>query len=95
MSNIKRFSRLVERYLNEYKKDVIEEFYGVGTKVKVHSISYTSSSSKTLVILECIIILGDIINEDLLDRKMLDYLIKDASEIFFPDCFVQAMIRWD
>lgn len=94
-NNIKRFSRLIEKYVNEYKKQEIEEFYGPKTNVKVHTINY-STYPKLTIIIECIVVLGDVINEDTLDRRMIDYLIKDACEVFFPDCgSIKTMIRWD
>jgi len=94
-NNKKRFSRLIEKYVNDYKKEEIEEFYGLGTTVKIHSINYSNHPVQTILI-ECIIVLGNVISEEILDRKMVDYLVKDACEIFFPEVSsIKTMIRWD
>ena len=35
MDNKRRIYRLLERYINEFKKDAVESFYGKGSTIKI------------------------------------------------------------
>jgi hypothetical protein len=89
----KRLFRHIEVYLNEFKGYAVEEMYGKGTKIKIHSIS-DSLKDKCLLI-EAVIILGDTINEEFMDRELADVLIQDALVYFFPEYSIKSMVRWD
>lgn len=89
----RRLFRLIESYINDYQKEAVEEMYGVGTKIKIHSMS--ESYSQKAILFEAIIILGDTITEQVMDRKLADVLIQDAMIYFFPDQSIKTMVRWD
>lgn len=89
----KRLFRLIEVYLNEYRKNAVEEIYGKGTKIKIHTINH-SVSTKSLLI-EAVIYLGDIITEEVMDRELADVIIREALDYFYPECSIKTMIRWD
>ncbi len=85
---------MMERYLNIIKKDEIELMYGKGTTVKIHTINF--SITTTSMIVEAVIILGETINEETLDRRLVDYLIQDSIPYFFPELTsCKVMVRWD
>jgi hypothetical protein len=88
-----RFFRLIEVYLNDFRGEAIEEMYGKGTKIKVHSVSH-SIKDKSLLI-EAIIVLGDVINEEVMDRELADVIIQDALVYFYPEYSIKVMVRWD
>lgn len=89
----RRFFRLIESYINDFRKDAIEEMYGVGTKIKIHSMS--ESISQNALLFEVVIVLGDTITEERLDRKLADVLVQDALTYFFPDQSIKTYVRWD
>jgi hypothetical protein len=89
----RRLFRLIESYINDYQKDAVEEMYGVGTKIKIHNMS--ESSSQKAILFEAIIILGDTITEQVMDRKLADILIQDAMVYFFPNQSIKTYVRWD
>lgn len=93
MDKKKKIFRLIEHYINEFKGPIIKEAYGENSKIKIHNISY-SISQKT-VLIEAVVVLGDKINEEVIDRAFADYVINDAVPYFFPDVSVKTMIRWD
>jgi len=85
---------MIESYLNVIKKDEIETMYGKGTTVKIHTINFGVTSKSIMI--ESVIILGDNINEEVLDRRLVDYLIQDSMIYFFPEIeTVRVMTRWD
>ena len=88
-----RLFRLIESYLNEFKGDAVEEVYGKGTKIKIHTINFSVTSKS--VVLESIIVLGETINESVMDRTLADILIQDALIYFFPDYHIKTYVRFD
>jgi hypothetical protein len=93
MDRKKRIFRLIEVYLNEFKGSAVEEMYGKGTQIKIHSIS-DSIKDKSLLI-EAVIVLGNTINEEVMDRELADVLIQDALVYFYPEYSIKTMVRWD
>lgn len=89
----RRLFRLIESYLNDFQKESVEEMYGSGTKIKIHSMS--ESISQNSILFEVVILLGDQINEEVMDRKLADVLIQDALVYFFPDQHIKTYVRWD
>ena len=89
----RRLFRLIESYINDFQKDAVEEMYGVGTKIKIHNM--VESSSQKAILFEAIIILGDTITEQVMDRKLADILIQDAMVYFFPNQSIKTYVRWD
>lgn len=89
----KRLFSLLEFYINDFQKESIEKIYGVGTKIKVHSMgeSYSTNSLS----FELVIVLGDTINEECLVGELADVLINDALVYFFPHHRISTLIRWD
>lgn len=89
----RRLFRLIETYINDYQKEAVEEMYGVGTKIKIHNI--VESQTQKSVLFEAVIILGETITEQVMDRKLADVLIQDAMVYFFPDQSIKTYVRWD
>ena len=89
----RRLFRLIEIYLNEFEKNAIEQMYGVGTKIKIHSMS--ESLSEKSLLFEVVIVLGNTISEEIMDRKLADILVQDALVFFFPDHLIKTYVRWD
>ena len=67
MDNNRRLFRLIEVYLNGFKGDLVESIYGNRSIIKVHTVTFGVSDNSVLV--ELVVILGDVINEEILDTK--------------------------
>ena len=93
MDSKRRFFRLIESYINDFRKDALEEMYGSGTKIRIHTMS--ESLSQKALLFEVIIVLGDTITEETMDRKLADILVQDALTYFFPEHSVKTYVRWD
>ena len=89
----KRLFRLIEVYLNEYRKNAVEEIYGKGSKIKIHTINHSITTNSLLI--EAVIYLGDIITEEVMDRELADIILQEAIDYFYPECSIKTMIRWD
>ena len=85
--------KIIERYLNRNKQDLIKSWYGEGSYIKIHNID--ASYTKKIVIIDVKIILGKIINEEVMDRGLVDYLIENVLDILYPDFFHKSIITWD
>jgi hypothetical protein len=89
-----KLKNMMEKYLNVIKKNEIETMYGKGTYVKIHTINFGVTSPS--INIESVIILGNEINEETLDRRLVDYLIQDSIPYFFPEIdSVRVMTRFD
>jgi hypothetical protein len=89
----RRVIRLLESYLNDFRSEAVQEMYGSGSKIKIHDILHSTNSNSLL--LEVVIVLGNVINEDVMDRKLADILIQDALVYFYPDMPVKTYVRFD
>lgn len=88
-----RIIQILEHYINVLKKNEVELMYGVNSKIKIKGFEY-SISNKSLYI-EAKIVLGDIIDESVLDRSLADLLIQDSIVYVFDDVPVKLAIDYD
>lgn len=93
MDNKRRLFRLLEVYLNNFKGDLVESIYGKKSYIKVHTVTFGISDNSVLV--ELVVVLGDIINEETLDTSLAEVLIQDAIVYFFPEKKIKTLVRWD
>jgi hypothetical protein len=93
MDNKRRLYRLIEKYINDFKGDAVESIYGKGASIKVHTISF-GVTSKTML-LEAIVILGDTINEEVIDNSLAEILVRDSMIYFFPEHHIRTIVRFD
>ena len=79
--------------MNDFQGDAVQEMYGNGARIKVHSMnnSYTEKS----ILFEIVIVLGDKINESVMDKTLANILIQDALVYFFPDQKIKTYVRFD
>jgi hypothetical protein len=88
-----RLFRLIESYMNDFQGDAVQEMYGEGAKIKVHSMNH--SYSEKSVLFEIVIVLGSTINESVMDKTLANILIQDALVYFFPDQKIKTYVRFD
>lgn len=93
MDNKRRLYRLLEVYLNNFKGDLVENIYGKKSLIKVHTVTFGISDNSVLV--ELVVVLGDLINEETLDTSLAEVLIQDAIVYFFPEKKIKTLVRWD
>ena len=93
MDKKRRLFRLIESYFNDYQKDAVEEMYGRGSSIKIHTM--TQGYSTNSLLFEVVIVLGETISEQVMDRTLADILIQDALVYFFPDQNIKTYVRWD
>jgi hypothetical protein len=93
MDNKRRLYRLLEVYLNNFKGEMVETIYGKNSYIKVHTVTFGVSDNSVLV--ELVVVLGDTINEDVMDTSLAEVLIQDALVYFFPEKKIRTLTRWD
>jgi hypothetical protein len=68
--------------------------YGEGAKIKIHSWSYNGKGDTFLF--ELVIVLGEIINESVMDKTMAEVLLRDSLVYFYPEIQkIKCMVRFD
>jgi hypothetical protein len=93
LDNKRRLFRLIENYINDYQGGAVQEMYGKGSYIKIHNLNF--SVTQQSVLLEAVVVLGDLITEEHIDRALADVLIQDAMVYFFPECSVKTYVRFD
>jgi hypothetical protein len=93
MDNKRRLYRLIEKYLNDVKKEALELFYGKGSSIKINNVDF--GVTKNYVSIDAKILLGEIITEDILDESLAIVLIEDSMVYFFPDSQIKTCIAFD
>ena len=93
MDRKRKLFRLMESYMNDFRGNAVQEMYGKGSYIKIHNLNF--SVTQQSVLLEAVIVLGDLITEEHIDRKLADVLIQDAIIYFFPECSVKTYVRFD
>jgi hypothetical protein len=93
MDNKTKLIKLIEVYLNDIKGDLVFEFYGKGSSIKINNIDF--GVTKNYVSIDAKILLGEIITEDILDESFARVLIEDSMVYFFPDSQIITLINFD
>jgi hypothetical protein len=52
-------------------------------------------TQKKSVVIEIVIVLGDVISEAVMDERMATVLVSDGLGYFFPELSVHLIHRWD
>lgn len=89
----RRIFRLIENYINDFQGESVQTVYGNGARIKIHNISF--SVTNNVILMEAVIILGDLITEEYMDRSLADVLINDAMIYFYPECSIKTYVRFD
>jgi len=93
MDKKKNFKLFLEKYFNNHKKKEIELYYGVGTKISVSDVVH--SHTNKLIMVDLKIILGPVINEEVLDREIIDYMTQEILNVLYPEYPTKTMVSWD
>lgn len=84
---------LIEEMINGVYKNELEQMYGNNSVFSIRDIGY-SPSSKTLYI-DSKIILGDVINESVMDSEMITLLLSDGIKFFYNDVNLSLTVSFD
>ena len=93
MINKKKVLRFIEKYVNNLRNEEMELIYGKGSKLKVHSI--TESVKHKTILIECVVVFGEHIDESMLDESAVDVYVRQSLKDIFPNAKIQTMVRWD
>jgi hypothetical protein len=93
MDNKRRLCRLIERFVNDFQGEAVESIYGKGSTIKIHTVDFGVTTN--VIQIEAIVMLGDVINEDVLVGTLAEVLIRESMVYFFPDSVIKTYIRFD
>jgi hypothetical protein len=83
----------MEIYINQSKKSELEDYYGVGSKIEICSLTRSETSNKCII--ESKVILGKEIIEDYLQPEFADFLVQKAFHTFYPEFTVKTIVKFD
>jgi hypothetical protein len=93
MDNKRRLCRLIESFINDFQIEAVESIYGKGSTIKIHTIDFGVTTN--VIQIEAIVMLGDVINEDVLVGTLAEVLIRESMVYFFPDSAIKTYVRFD
>ncbi len=93
MDNKRRFFKLLENYINDFRGDAVQEFYGKNTQIKIHTLN--TGVKDNSIMIEAVVILGDIITEETTNDVLAHILLQDAVVYFFPELNLKTYVRFD
>ena len=89
----RRLYRLIENYINDFQGEAVQTMYGKGAYIKIHNLNF--SATKNSILMEAVIVLGELITEEHMARSLADVLVSDAMVYFFPECHIKTYVRFD
>jgi len=92
-SSSRKFAKACEILLNAIEKEYIEEYYGKGTQIKVRDIVF--SPVKRTCIVDCVVVLGELLTEGVLDDEMTRMLVLTMMDKMIYDYSVNVMVSYD
>lgn len=84
---------LIESLINDTKREVFESMYGINSKFQVRDIGY--SDRNKILYIDAKIILGDTIDESVIDPEMINFLILDNIKYIYNDVNLNLTISFD
>jgi hypothetical protein len=85
--------RLIEHYINNINKKHVEKMYGPNSFIKIHTLSESVRTNSLLF--EVVVVLGDVITEDVLDKTLAEVLVRNALVHFYPEQIIKTYVRFD
>jgi len=93
LDNKRRLFKLIEFYINEYRGDDVKLMYGESSRIKMHNITF--SVTKKNILIEVIVVLGNLIKEEYIEKDFAEILVSDAMVYFFPDHIINACVTFN
>jgi len=93
LDNKRRLFKLIEFYINEYRGDDVKLMYGESSRIKMHNITF--SVTKKNILIEVIVVLGNLIKEEYIEKDFAEILVSDAMDYFFPDHIINACVTFN
>lgn len=87
------YSYVAEKLLNVLEKKYIDEFYGKGTYLKIRNVTF--SPTKKSCIVDCVVILGETLNESVLNDDMTRLLVITIMEKLLYHYTINVMVSYD
>jgi hypothetical protein len=86
-------SKILEEYIDENEKYDVEGFYGRGSEIQIRSMEF--SPTRKLCKIDCVVILGEKIEEDLLDTEFCQHVVSDACKLFLGNYTIVCSVKFD
>jgi hypothetical protein len=67
--------------------------YGPNSFIKIHTLSESVRTNSLLF--EVVVVLGDVITEDVLDKTLAEVLVRNALVHFYPEQIIKTYVRFD
>lgn len=89
----RRLMNLYEKFLKRSHKKYVDEFFGVNSRIEIRDLVFSPVKRSCLV--DCIVYLGDQINQDHMNDENVRFVIHKISEKILTDYSVNVMITYD
>jgi hypothetical protein len=93
MSKSRKISNVFENFLKKSYKKHVDHFFGENSRIEVRDIVF--SPVKRTCLIDCIVYLGDEINETYMDEDYVRNIMYKIADKVLYDYKVNVMVRFD
>ena len=93
MSKSRKISKVFESFLTKSYKKHVYQFFGENSRIEVRDIVF--SPVKRVCLIDCIVYLGDDINESYMDEDYVRNIMYKIADKVLYDYKVNVMVRFD
>lgn len=94
MNNKHRFSRIIEVFINESRRNIMDYMFGKESKIKIKKIDYSTTAK--LIHIDIVVILGETIDTHMFESdEIIKELVKDALEYISPNEKIMIKVSYD
>jgi hypothetical protein len=94
VKNKDRFSKIIEIFINEHRRDVMDYMFGINSKVIIKNFDYSFFSK--MVVIDATVILGESIDELMIESSdIISELIKESMEYISYDYKLAITVSFD
>jgi hypothetical protein len=93
ISKKRRLANVYEKFLKNSHKKYVEQFFGPNSRIEIRDLIF--SPVKRTCLVDCVVYLGDNLNETYMDDEYVRSIIYKISEKILQNYTINVMITYD
>lgn len=89
----RRLANIYEKFLKNSHKKYVEEFFGPNSRIEIRDLIF--SPVKKVCLVDCVVYLGNELNESYMDDEYVRHIIYKISEKVLHEYSINVMVTYD